>query len=129
MNCPDCQQPLPENYSATHCPHCGKGLPSPGPPPPGAVRWNDWSVFFTVLFAPGVLSLFAALIGSALMFYSTVYGSALAGIFCGVILATRFGRTNAGKVVLIVVTAPLLAAFSVALGYAGCVIALMTKSQ
>jgi hypothetical protein len=59
MNCPHCQKPLPENYSATHCPFCGESIAAKVDVVASSQNTPRkrffWGWFFLVLAAPAIL--------------------------------------------------------------------------
>src|SRR5689334_17705579 len=109
MNCPHCQKPLPENYSASFCPHCGGAVEYPQSPVPVApllppVKIN-WFLFFAVFLAPPLLTLLSAIVNKGhsnegVSPPTAILGGAAAGITCGVLLALRLGRTKPTRVAL-----------------------------
>jgi hypothetical protein len=66
MNCPHCQQILPDNYSAAYCPFCGDDFPGDFPIEQTPVRaqeskprkkWKWWLAFHLVFFGSPVVAL------------------------------------------------------------------------
>jgi hypothetical protein len=104
-------------------------VPPPEPISPNAESTSpplpkiNWLVFFILLLAPAVLTLFAASAkADGLAVGCPLFGGGMAGIACGTILARRVGRTLGGKVLLGVVFAALLGLLSFGLGFAGCML-------
>jgi len=133
MLCPHCKKQLPEKYSASWCPLCGKNLPSdplpatdllPGNGPVATRTPVTWWLFWSILLAPAVLAAIGAASNSEnLAIISPLAGGAIAGIICGVMLANSLERPPETKILLGFVLVPLFALLSFALGFGGCVLA------
>ena len=126
MNCPHCQQEIPANYSVEWCPWCGKDLvvqeSESSKPPVWPVRTN-WFVFFAVFLAPPVLTMIAVTVGNGeLILVTALYGSPMAGLVCGLLVARRLFPTTGLRVLF---TLAFTAAFGFVifwLSFAGCVL-------
>jgi len=114
MNCPRCQKTLPENVAADWCPFCGRVLP---PLEPDSIRpqlplvKTRWPIFFCVLLAPVVLTIFAVLLGtkdSDTPSAVTLFAGGVAGVVCGVILGRRLGKTTPMRIILSVLFAVIM---------------------
>jgi hypothetical protein len=136
MNCPHCQKTLPENYTASYCPHCGGGMqaaeavfippsPSPSPRPPRKIRL---SIFFSVLLAPPLLTMLSAFVSRGQWNEQTspaiaVWGGAAAGIACGVMLAFRLGKHIAARIILSILLSAVFGVVCIMLSFGGCMVA------
>src|SRR5438045_9761240 len=109
MNCPHCQKALPENYSASFCPHCGGEVQQPNPvtpdTPPLAPFKLNWWIFFSALLAPTLLTLLSAGLFKAQANEQVspmigLFGGASAGIAFGVMVSLRIGKLVAARAVL-----------------------------
>jgi hypothetical protein len=128
MNCPHCQKPLPENYTANFCPHCGGIIrPEPlisGDPELAPIKTN-WLVFFGVMLAPALITLLIALVGKPreqVSPFTAFFGGAAAGITCGIMLALRIGKNAGARIVLGFVFAVVFAVVCIMLSFFGCMI-------
>jgi hypothetical protein len=128
MNCPHCQKPLPENYSAGFCPHCGGAIQpeSPGVDtldlPPVKIRWP---IFFGVLLAPVLITALIAFLGKPNEQVSPItgfFGGAAAGIACGIMLALRIGKTVGARIVHGIVLSVVFAVVCITLSCFGCMV-------
>lgn len=130
MNCPHCQKVLPEKYGATYCLFCGMDLPegesvSTIKAPllvPVRIRWL---LFFCVLVAPALLTLFLSFLGrshtsDSLSAFVACFGGIAAGIACGIMLALRVGRTVAGRFGFGVLFSCVFVVICVTLNFFGC---------
>jgi len=126
MNCPRCQKQLPDNYAADWCPFCGSDLPPSEPdsaqPQLPSVK-TRWPIFFGVLLAPVVLTIFAVLLGTkdgdAPPAVASFAGGA-AGIVCGVILGRRLGKTTPMRIFLGVLFAVIMMVVCIGMSCFGC---------
>src|SRR5580765_6010530 len=119
MNCPHCQKLLPDNYTASYCPHCGGEVQQPtSPTPPGSPPLKPvkikWPIFFVVLLAPPVLTSMVAFVGKGQSNESVspiiaLFGGGAAGVVYGILLALRIGRTVPIRVLLAILFAGILA--------------------
>jgi hypothetical protein len=81
----------------------------------------NWFVFLLVLLAPALLSAIGAQIKSDGLAVGGVFaGSPVAGIFCGVLMGRRFGRTTGSRIVLGIVFTIVFGAVSFVLSCFGC---------
>src|SRR5690242_13965829 len=129
MNCPHCQKPLPQNYTASFCPHCGGAIeyphiPVPASPPLPPVKVN-WFLFFAVLLAPPLLTLITAFVsreqrGQSVSPVIALFGGAIAGIVCGIMLARRVGRTGSARILLGFLFSGIFAVVCITLSLFGC---------
>jgi hypothetical protein len=132
MNCPHCNQPVPENNIARECSSCGRELPlaaaeSPGQLPPVKIKWL-W--FWIALMAPPVLTLASAYFmrvagpGSAsnesLSPAIALLGGGAGGLTCGILLGLRLGKTSAARAGIAVLLAGVMIVVSVMLCFFGC---------
>jgi amino acid transporter len=117
--CPGCGQSVefvttPEGRR--HCPQCG----APFAELIARSRIN-WFVFLLVLLAPALLAALGAQIKSDDLAVGGVFaGSPVAGIFCGVLMGRRFGRTTGSRIVLGIVFTIVFGAVSFVLSCFGC---------
>ena len=78
--------------------------PSPPQPPPTlAPAKTNWPLFFGILLAPVVLTMFSVLVGAKTGNFAPViafFGGGISGIICGAMLARRLERAFATKIVL-----------------------------
>jgi hypothetical protein len=128
MNCPHCQKTLPENYSASYCPHCGKAVrpavPVAGDPPLTPIKIH-WLIFFVALLGPSVLTMLVAFLtrehsgGDAPVATAFIVGG-LGGIASGVMLALRLGSTIGLRILLGLVFSGVLAVVCITLSCVGC---------
>jgi hypothetical protein len=130
MNCPHCQQPLPEKYGASYCPHCG-GAVQPQDllvaiPQLRPIKINYFLIFGALLFPP-LLTMLVAFLGSghsneqaspAIAFF----GGAAGGIASGIMLALRLGRTTGTRVLLGILFSAVFVVVCVMLSFFGCMI-------
>lgn len=131
MNCPHCEKPLPENYSASYCPYCGKeiqpqatlpGTPPPRPPTPVGI---NWMVFLGIILAAPLLTLLSAFLGRGHSGESVspvigFFGGIAGGITGGIMLALRIGKTAGARVALGILFACVLAVVCITLSLFGC---------
>ena len=88
------------------------------PPVPG--RFNA-VLFFTILLAPGLLTLLSAQTkAESFTQFFPLIGGGIAGIFCGVVLAFRSASSIAGRIICSILFIPLLALVSLGMGVLGC---------
>lgn len=119
--CPGCGQEVeficnPEGQDS--CPHCG------GPPPAAAPSPKfNWLIFLGVLLAPAMLTL-AGAAGKieGLAVGTPLVGGAIAGLFCGIYLARRVGRTSAARLWLGFLFVGVFGCVSFSLGFFGCML-------
>ena len=120
MNCPHCNQPVPENHPASYCSSCGWGLAPdtaklPNALPPVKIKWL-W--FWMALMAPPFLTLLSALVvkqtmpahasNESISPLVALVSAALGGTACGIILGLRQGRTISSRIVISLVWAAVL---------------------
>jgi hypothetical protein len=131
MNCPHCQKALPENYTASYCPHCGAAVkpaepvlvrPSPLPLPPRRLRLP---IFFGIMLAPPLLTMLIAFLGKGheneqVSPVIGFFGGAAAGIACGVMLALRTSHSIAGRVILGILLSIVFVVVCIMLSFFGC---------
>ena len=97
MNCPHCQQTLPENYTASFCVNCGSAFPeSVEVKQAVAPVKTNWWLFFGALLGPPLLTLICAFVssqhaGSAAAIVVGLFGGMAGGIVCGFMLGIKFG--------------------------------------
>jgi hypothetical protein len=127
MNCPNCKEILPPDYSAAWCPFCGKNLAvakndldKKQSPPLKIIWWN----FFAVLLAPALLTTLVALFKSpGATTFCVLCSSPMAGIIAGVLLS----RLNAGNIglrmLLMLFYASLFSFFCLVSCFFGCSLA------
>lgn len=134
MNCPHCNKPLPENYTASYCPHCGGAV---RPEELVAVASSDtslvpvrvsWLIFFGVLLAPALLTAFSVFLGKGHSNEQAspviaFFGGAAAGIACGVMLGLRIGRNVGTRIMLSILFSGVLAVVCIMLSFFGCMAA------
>jgi hypothetical protein len=126
MNCPHCQKVLPENSSGKNCPHCGKSLqPEVATASSLAPVRIKWLIFFGVLLAPPLITMFAAFLGKGQENEQAspviaVFGGAGCGIACGIMLALRLGRTSGARVLLGLLFSVIFAVVCITLSCFGC---------
>jgi hypothetical protein len=128
MNCPHCQQALPEKYNASYCPHCG-GAVQPTEPAivetalkPVKIKW--W-VFLAVLLGPPLLTLLVAFLGKGtrddeISPIIGLVGGGAGGIAFGIMLALRLGRTATSRVLLGMVFSVVFAVVGITMSCFGC---------
>ena len=129
MNCPHCLKELPENYHAGWCPFCGKDLPASeidsAKPPLRPVKIY-WPVFFAVLLAPALVTMFSAMLDHApnqsVSPVIGLFGGAAAGIACGIILGLRLGSTALERVVVTLLLCLIMAVVDITLSCLGCAV-------
>src|ERR1700759_4394447 len=102
MNCPHCQDPLPDNYPATFCPFCKGDFPwrashLPEALPPSQVSWL-W--FWLAILGPPLLTMLSAFLfklssNDGVSVAIGLFGSIAGGIAGGIILGLKLGRTIA----------------------------------
>ena len=132
MNCPHCNQPVPENYPASYCFHCGQSLPpaSPDPAsilPPVKIKWR-W--FWLALLAPPVLTMLSALVMqlawpamagnepiSPVVAFSV---SIIGGIASGIIIGIKRGQTKSERIINSIVCSIVFSIVCLVLSIAGC---------
>jgi hypothetical protein len=131
MNCPHCQNVLPENYSASYCPKCGNQItpvvvvPDPagsGPAPLTPFKVN-WLLFWIVFLSPAILTCLTVFFGARTG--ETAPGVAMAGsvisaAICGALLGCYFGRTSEGRFGLGVMFTAVLGVAILGLSCFGC---------
>lgn len=126
MNCPHCQNELPERDAAAWCPFCGRDMPpsetdlvQPQLPP---VKTN-WLIFFFVLLAPVVFTILAVLLGANSGNASpgiAFFGGGTAGIVCGVMLGRQLGKTGPTRVILGILFAFIMMVVCIGMSCFGC---------
>jgi hypothetical protein len=128
MNCPSCQQILPENHAAGVCPHCGHDLASTNPapvttePPPFKIKWL-W--FWLALITPPVLTALSALLtkhtsNDGLSVAVGFFGGGIGGIVCGIVLGIKVGKTTPARVVLSLIFSGIMVVVCIMLCFFGC---------
>jgi hypothetical protein len=117
MNCPHCQEILPDNYSAAYCPFCGNDFPKDfpieqtavRPPEPKPIKKSKcWLAFWIVFFGSSFLAL-ASLYVEDLVVPCLSVG----WLICSFLLVRIFR----GKLPLQIILPLLLMAFFLALGW------------
>ena len=94
--------------------------PRPPTAPLKPVRIN-WIIFFLALFAPALFAVLGAKIKSdGLVMGSTLFGSLVAGLVCGVWMGLGFGRTPVWRLALGVVFTFVFGVVSLVLACFGC---------
>jgi hypothetical protein len=130
MNCPHCQQELPENYGAAWCPFCGKNwLPEAKPfqkLPPVKFRWR---LFLCVLLSPALLTLLSAATmrfvisshptGEGVSPTIALAGGTIGGVICGVMLGWN-SRTLSARIALSVLMSAIMIIVCIMLCCFGC---------
>ena len=92
------------------------------PPIPTPARFN-WRLFLAALLTPAVATVLTVLLGAKSGDPAPVvafFGSAAAGIFCGIMLGRRLGKTTPTKIVLSLVFTLVLAVVCLGMSCGGC---------
>ena len=129
MNCPHCQNKLPEKLGDRPCPACGKiisALPSASEKTPP--RRFGWFAFWLILSIPAIANWvvpfgsFRGLDGLGVMIMVNLVGSAASGVGCGIIVARWKGGTLLNQISTGILFSVLLAVVSFAICCAGCAV-------
>jgi uncharacterized membrane protein AbrB (regulator of aidB expression) len=111
MNCPHCQQPLPEQTETTSCPHCGREWKTAAPDvaeklPRAKISWK-W--FWLAFLAPPLLTMAVACYCGLMLPTRgendgplpplvALLGSVAGGLACGNIIALKQSESATGRV-------------------------------
>lgn len=118
MNCPSCQQPLPENATSGSCPACGQALP------PTDIKWRTHLVLLLAVFGPAIGTILVATARSDTLTSGWVLSaSPIGGVVAGILLSRVMVKSVAGRVVAALVLIPLLALFCLLSSFFGCALA------
>ena len=91
----------------------------PAPRPPRV----NWLLFLACLLGPAALTCLAVLLDQSSNSPApgvSIFGGALGGVGCGVLLGRRFGRTTGLKILLGVIFAVVCGIASIAIATVGC---------
>ena len=116
MNCPHCQQVLPDEFSEMTCPLCGKDLPRENP--------KRMLFFFAVMLAPPVCCFIALALN--LGFLATLFGTAgsmVSGLICSWMVMSTYKVSGLRRALLHVVIGVFACGLSFFLSFLGCGIA------
>jgi hypothetical protein len=128
MNCPNCNNALPENIPGGKCPSCGHELPIKNPESIQAAPAGpkpSWLWFWAALLAPPVLTLLTAFLtrhttnGGAPVAIALLGGGA-GGIVCGIILGVRLGSNPGARVGLALLLAFIMVPVCIITCFFGC---------
>lgn len=115
MNCPACQQPLPENAIPSCCPSCGQALPQV------STSWKSHLALLLAVVGPSVGTILIASIKSPDLTTGWVLiASPIGGLVAGIILSRVMVKNPAARIVAAIVLIPLLALFCLLSSFFGC---------
>ena len=115
VNCPACQQPLPENAIPGCCPSCGQALP------PFSTSWKSHLALLLAVMGPAVGTMLIAVIKSPDLTTGWVLiASPIGGLVAGIILSRVMVKSPAARIVAAIVLIPLLALFCLLSSFFGC---------
>lgn len=133
-NCPKCNEASEDNLDS--CWKCGAGrggeaappgLISETPAPASAPSKANWPLFFATLFAPMIAAfIWVAEVGAGTqaglkgMIVIALFGCTTSGLICAMLNARQQAKVGKVKILMIVLSAPLYAALSLVLCFAGC---------
>jgi hypothetical protein len=121
MNCPHCQQPLPESHTNAICCYCQREL-TPGPLSAGDAPTvgRRWAWFFILLVAPPILSLLSAFVHEAISPWIAIVSSVLSALAGGILLGSQIGKTRYARIGFVVLFTPLMFVVCLVLSMFGC---------
>jgi hypothetical protein len=131
MNCPHCQNELPENYCAAWCPFCREDLSSKAEPPQKSplVKFN-WRLFLCALLSPALLTLLSAVAmrflilsqptGEGVSPMLALVGGTIGGVICGVMLGFQSGGNLPIRIMLSILMSVIMIVVCIMLCFFGC---------
>jgi hypothetical protein len=123
MNCPQCQEKLPDNYSAESCPTCGCNLPArPDAKVTGITAREKsvcWVIFWLAFFGSPILGLLTASADAA---GGILFPPILGAIIAGFALARIFTSTIVTFILMGVLFSAGVLVIYVAIIFVGCLV-------
>lgn len=95
------------------------------PPPVPAPAHFNWLIFLAVMLSPVVLTMLTVLLGVNTGDTAPTVaflGSGAAGIFCGILLGRRLGKTMSAKIVLGLLFAVAMVVVCISMSCGGCLV-------
>jgi hypothetical protein len=131
MNCQHCEKELPEKYSASWCPFCGRDLRIESLETMGMMYSNhpfNWLGFCTVLVAPALICFVFGMIsvklfGAAIVLIA-IFGGMTSGLVCTRIIMNRSDMFGFQRVIAHFFLAVALCALSYFLCFMGCAVSM-----